>query len=79
MRSSTLAIREALKNLIGIGLAGQDSQGLCRYEPSTRDLEETVSQIQVTYAAKPVTIVKAIGAEPHDKLRMFADAFKLKE
>jgi hypothetical protein len=79
MRSSPLAVEEALRNLTVIGLAAIDSDGSCRFRATSEDLEELASAIQITYAAKPVAIVKAIVTLPHDKLRILADAFKLKE
>jgi hypothetical protein len=79
MRSSPVAVEEALRNLTSIGLAVRDSDGHCQFQATSPELGELVSALEVTYAAKPVAIVKAIGALPHDKLRIFADAFKLKE
>jgi hypothetical protein len=36
-------------------------------------------RIEAVYAAKPMAVAKAIMSAPNDKLRIFADAFKLKD
>jgi hypothetical protein len=38
-----------------------------------------VADIERTYAVKPITLVKAIMSAPNQKLRMFSDAFRIKE
>ena len=36
------------------------------------------SELEKTYATKPMTVIKAIVNAPTDKLRAFSDAFKFK-
>jgi hypothetical protein len=35
--------------------------------------------LQETYAARPMAVVKAIMTAPNEKLRVFSDAFRLKD
>jgi hypothetical protein len=78
LRSSPVVIEEALKGLQGAGLVMQDSETTYRYRAASAQFDELVSELQETYAAKPMAVIKAIMSAPTDKLRAFSDAFKLK-
>ena len=78
LRSSDAAIGEAVVGLRNAGfLANSGADGL-QYWPASPDLERIGDEIEAIYAAKPIAVVKAITSAPNDKLRIFADAFKLK-
>jgi hypothetical protein len=77
-RTSQNAAADALSILQGVGLVSEES-GLYRYWPSTPKLEGLAAEVAALYANKPATLIKAILATPDDKLRIFSDAFKLKE
>jgi hypothetical protein len=79
MRGSQVVIAEALKMLQGAGLVVQDGAGAHRYQAASEHLDQMVSELEKAYAAKPMTVIKAIIAAPSDKLRTFSDAFKLKD
>lgn len=79
LRSSPVVIDEALKSLQGAGLVLQDGKASYRYQAASLRLDELVSKIEEIYAAKPMTVIKAVVATPTDKLRAFSDAFKLKD
>jgi hypothetical protein len=38
-----------------------------------------ISEAQSLYRAKPLAVINAIAAAPNEKLRIFADAFRLKD
>jgi hypothetical protein len=77
-RSSQTAAAEALSILKSIGFVSEEG-GVFRYWPATPRLEMLAAEIETLYASKPATVIKAILGAPHDRLRIFSDAFKLKE
>lgn len=79
LRSSPVVIEDALKGLQGAGLVMQDDATTFRYQAASARLDALVSEIEKAYAAKPMTVIKAVVAAPTDKLRAFSDAFKLKD
>ncbi len=79
LRSSPVVIDEALLRLQGAGLVKQDAAGAFRYQAASPELNIMASELEKTYAAKPMTVIKAIVNARTDKLRAFSDAFKLKD
>jgi hypothetical protein len=55
-----------------------DSEPTFRYAPADRTLEPVVAALAKTYAEKRYTIINLIFSKPVDKIRVFADAFKLR-
>jgi hypothetical protein len=79
LRASTVVIREALAGLAGAGLIATDEAGRCCYRPASEQLDSFVRAAQTLYVAKPLAVINAIAAAPNEKLRIFAEAFRLKE
>jgi hypothetical protein len=77
MRSSSIALGAAVRNLQAAGLVVTNGDGV-RYDPASTALDGLVAEIDRVYANKPSAVVKAIFSAPNDKLQSFADAFKLK-
>ena len=50
-----------------------------RYEPRTVALEETVRELARAYADRRVTVIGLIFSKPVDKIRSFADAFRIRK
>ncbi len=50
-----------------------------RYAPSPREIDATVVQLSKDYAERRVTVITLIFSKPVDKLRTFADAFRLRK
>ena len=73
-----MAVADAILILQKAGFVAHDN-GHYRYWPTTPNLEDFAAEIQKLYAVKPTSVIKAILSAPHDKLRTFSDAFKLKE
>jgi hypothetical protein len=48
-----------------------------RYAPRTTELAKTVTDLAELYSQRRVTIITLIHSAPVDKLRTFADAFKI--
>jgi hypothetical protein len=78
LRSSPVVINEALQQLQSAGLATQDAAGVFRYHAASPELDVMASELEKTYATKPMTVIKAIVNARTDKLRAFSDAFKFK-
>src|SRR5947208_1892177 len=79
LRASIVVVREALASLGGTGLVAADEDGLFCYRPASDQLDSFVESTQGLYSSKPLTIINAIASAPNEKLRIFADAFRLKE
>ena len=50
-----------------------------RYEPRAADLDRAVAGLAREYAARRVTVIGLIFSKPVDKIRSFADAFRLRK
>lgn len=79
LRSSAVAIRDALASLQAAQLIVEPDSGNYRYDPKSPELDRIADLIERTYITTPMTLIKALFADPNEKLRLFADAFKLKE
>lgn len=78
LRSSAAAIAEHLAFFADAGLLAKSAGGY-RYDGADRAADETVAELAQAYAERPVAIVELIYSEPERKLRILADAFKLKK
>jgi hypothetical protein len=79
LRASTLVVQDALTGLIGAGLLAEDEAGFFRYRPVSETLDSFVAEAQVLYTSKPLAVINAIASAPNEKLRIFSDAFRLKD
>lgn len=78
LRSTETIVDDALTALRSIGIVvGQG--GLYRYQPASHALDVLVSETAKIYAIKPIPVIRAIVTAPNDKLRTFANSFKLKD
>jgi hypothetical protein len=79
LRSSGTAVTEALNRLAGVGFVVENPAGNYTFTPKSPELERLAAEIEMIYTNKPISVIKAIVAAPTEKLRLFSDAFKLKE
>jgi hypothetical protein len=49
-----------------------------RYRPASADDAEVIGELQATYSTRRVSVISFIFSKPLDKVRGFADAFRLK-
>ena len=74
-----------LRALVAGGLASVDDAGTggggpaFRYAPRTAELGTTVDELARAYADRRVTVIGLIFSKPVDKIRSFADAFRLRK
>lgn len=71
--------QEQLSALAGIGLLTQsdNEKSSYRYHPADESLGSLVDQLAVAYARQRVPILSLILAERPDRIRLFAEAFRL--
>jgi len=77
LRSSQLAVTQALDRLQRSELIEDSGEGAYRYQQGSAQLDVICERLESLYARKPVKIVNAILGAPDEKLRTFADAFRL--
>jgi len=76
LRSSPGAVAQALDHLRQSGLVVEAAGGF-QYQQSSPRLDDICRRLESQYAAKPVTVIRAIVEAPSEKLRLYADAFRV--
>jgi hypothetical protein len=79
LRGSQIIVADSLRILATSGLIEEEPPGSYRYRPATPELECLVEELEKTYAMFPVGLTEAIRSLPNDKIRTFADAFRLRK
>jgi hypothetical protein len=79
LRASEVVVNEALSQLKSARVVNETPERVFKYAPDNDFLRETVSEIADIYATRPVAVVKAISAAPSEKLKIFLDAFKIRD
>ncbi|HUK57806.1 MAG TPA: hypothetical protein VLV50_01150 [Stellaceae bacterium] len=79
LRASALVVARACAALAAAGLAVEDEPGKFRYQPARPELAQMVERLAAVYVEFPFAVTQAILAAPSDKVRTFADAFRLKK
>lgn len=79
LRATLLIVTDALESLQKSGLVGKSENERYRYWPATPELDEVVTEVSGAYASSPASVIEAILSAPSSSVRIFADAFKIKE
>lgn len=79
LRSSDAVINPCLDGLKAAGLVVAEPEGRFRYAAANPHLDAIAGELARIYAVRPMAIAKAIMRAPNEKLRIFSDAFKLKD
>lgn len=79
LRSSRTAVAEALSRLLKAGFVVENPSGGFMFAPNSPERQHLADEIERIYTSRPISLVRAIVAAPDEKLRVFSDAFKLKE
>ncbi len=79
MRSSSMAVAQALGRLQAAGFVSEKSGGTYCFEPRSSRHGDLAAEIERLSTQKPMALIKAIAEIPNEKLRNFSDAFKLRE
>ena len=78
LRINPESARARLEDLDARGLLAREGPDEYRYSPRTGELDRAVAATARAYADLRVTVINHIFSKPVDKIRTFADAFKLK-
>lgn len=78
LRASTAIVAAGLAALGTAGLV-EESDACFGYRPATPELDLVAARLEQAYAQFPVAVTNAILAAPDHKMRIFADAFRLKK
>jgi len=73
------AARRYLTHFHAQGLVASRGGESYQYSPASPELDEVVRALTQVYNARPVTLVRMIYALKDEKIRSFADAFRLKK
>jgi hypothetical protein len=79
LRGSEVVVKEALGQLKIARLVQETSERSFKYAPGDSSLRHVVSEIAKIYSTRPVTVIKAISGSPSEKLKIFSDAFKIRD
>ena len=81
LRISALSAGDRLEDLTRAAILSRVEGGTAEYgyAPASPKLEEAVSGLATAYAERRVTVINLIFSKPVDKIRTFADAFRLRK
>lgn len=79
LRSSSMAVAQALTRLTENGFAGEKPDGTYCFAPRSPRHREMAAAIEALSMEKPMSLIKAIAEIPNEKLRSFSDAFKIRD
>lgn len=78
LRGSAGIVAGAMTELEAAGLVAA-ADGAFRYQPASPELDALVAATAAAYTEYPVAVTQAIFTAPSDKIRLFADAFRIKK
>ncbi|OJT25875.1 hypothetical protein BO221_08525 [Archangium sp. Cb G35] len=80
LRISPLSAGDRLKDMARSAILArvQGSEAEYRYAPESPDMAEAVAGLATAYSERRVTVINLIFSKPVDKIRTFADAFRLR-
>ncbi len=78
LRTDARSVRERMDDLRAGGLLAPSGDGV-RYEPRSPALDRTVGNAAACYESHRVAMITLIFSKPSDRIRSFADAFRLRK
>jgi hypothetical protein len=80
LRVSPMSAGDRLKDMARAAIFSkvQGAEGEYRYAPESPQLAEAVAGLAAAYSERRVTVINLIFSKPVDKIRTFADAFRLR-
>jgi hypothetical protein len=81
LRIASESAGERLEDMVSDGLLKrrEESPAEYRYAPDNMKLDDAVRGVAAGYAKRRVTVINLIYSKPIDKIRTFADAFRLRK
>lgn len=77
LRSSHVVVQQGINNLLASGLIVIETDGSVRYRPASQPQDELVKRLEQAYLVKPAVIRRLIIQSPAEKLKTFANAFRV--
>lgn len=77
VRGSSQIVQEAMGVLSSAGLVDVN-EGRWRYAPVTPERADVVAELAKLHASKPMLLAKTIFSSRSDRIRTFADAFRIR-
>ncbi len=71
-------VRADLEHFAREGLVQAEAEDRFRYAPRSEELAASVARLVEAYDRRPVTLVRVMDSLATDRIRSFADAFRLK-
>jgi len=78
LRSSAAAIDPSIVALQAAGLIAVED-GTYRFRPASDAISDFADRTLELYAVRPAWVIRAIMTAPNDKLKIFANSFRLKD
>ena len=81
LRVDVSFVSEQLANLCARGMlvCTNEASKTYRYGPRSAEMQQAIDGLRTAYADRRVSVISLIFAKPVDKLRTFADAFRLRK
>lgn len=81
LRVSPMSSGDRLKDMARAAILSkvQGSETEYRYAPESPQMAEAVAGLAAAYSERRVTVINLIFSKPVDKIRTFADAFRLRK
>lgn len=81
LRVSPMSAGDRLKDMARAAILSKvkGTEAEYRYTPENPQLGEAVSGLATAYSERRVTVINLIFSKPVDKIRTFADAFRLRK
>jgi biotin operon repressor len=79
LRGSRLLVLDVIESLRQAGLIVEEPEGAFRYQPAKPELADLVLRLEQLSIEKPMAVRSAVLTAPHDKIQVFADAFRVKK
>lgn len=77
LRSSQVVVRKSIETLLASGLIVAENGEAVRYGPASADQGSLVARLEEEYRIRPAAVRSLIVRSPADKLRIFANAFRI--
>lgn len=81
LRIDASSAKDRLQNLHQLNLLSpsSDSASSYQYAPSPHQVGQIIDELANVYAIRRVSVIQFIFSQPIDRIRVFADAFRLKK
>jgi biotin operon repressor len=79
LRGSRLLVIDIIASLERAGLVVEESDSSFRYGPTKAEVDDLILRLDRLSVERPMAVRNAIVSAPHDRVQVFADAFRVKK